>query len=350
VRAIKVQILPDESPERGVVECIPLTSRVESESFLENWENLLSSGAEFSAVNPLFGYVDDSLTAINPDPQFPRTILGVDQHDLFYHLFGRTADCFNLDDEDLDNSGILDRDVSSRRHPRETFVFHVLVTTKRRLLRYVMKLEHMEAGFWTQPKTKVAKMHYPTLSQYGVAFATALILKTAPTATVKSLRLHCLPRSPDPLADGPDESLQPTLRFGLRQVAARLKSLGHHLTCLDLDINNDRRVPVGMTPNEHRTVALPKDFLGRHASNVAQSEESAPSRRPRAIRASGKAELGSEHAFQDDRDENCGDPPSFELGCYARDHDGDASRVFSRLQVLGHGTVGYEERGGGCLG
>jgi hypothetical protein len=123
VRAIKVQILPDESPERGVVECIPLTSRVESESFLENWENHLLSGAEFAAVNPLFGYVDDSPTAINPDPQFSRRILGVDQHDRFYHLFGRTEDCFNLDDEDLDNSGILDRDVSSRRHPRETFVF-----------------------------------------------------------------------------------------------------------------------------------------------------------------------------------------------------------------------------------
>ena len=133
---------------------------------------------------------------------------------------------------------------------REPFVYHVLTSTRHRLLPLVQNLKHMEAGLYPGPQSDWIKKDYDLMSQYGLAFATALILKTAPPSKITSVRVQgVLPlvyHTPglygDPAAAG---------RFLVRNVTARLEHFAHYLTCFELDIDDKRSQPMPMTfPNQ----------------------------------------------------------------------------------------------------
>jgi hypothetical protein len=120
---------------------------------------------------------------------------------------------------------------------REPFVYHILNSTRHRLLPLLKNLKHMEAGLYLGPQSGWSKQDYNTMSQCGLAFATALILKTAPTAKETSLRLLGMPPLLYLMGELPGD-LRRAGRFLIRNITARLEYFGHHLTHFDLGIDN----------------------------------------------------------------------------------------------------------------
>lgn len=206
---------------------LPMPARHHSSRYLVAWENRLIEGAPFAAISPTFGYVDEPNTTTTNPPDFTRENLGVDQDDLFYHLFGMPPS-----DAHHPNSVTFPNDVA-----QEPFVYHVLNSARHRLLPLLGKLNHMEAGLYPGVPSGWSKKDYDIMSQCGLAFATVLILKTAPLVKTTSLRLQGVP-PPVYQMTNVFRGYPSPAGFLLRNITARLEHFGHFLTHFDLGIDN----------------------------------------------------------------------------------------------------------------
>lgn len=239
IKGLRVSIKPvpiRTTKAKLSVNDFPTVWRPGTNMFLHNWEQRLISGAPFAAFSPTYGFVDEPDTTTTLPPTFSRSALGIDQDDLFYHLFGMFS---------TGTPGTISFPNFIAQHP---FIFHVLNTTRHRLLFRLQKLVHMEAGLWPGPNSGWSRKEYDAMSQFGRALSTALILKTAPPDKVTSVRFeHFVAKRS--AVQGYLRPAPEVNKFVIWNIAARLEHYGHHLTNFDLSIDNTLTMP-GFYPNQ----------------------------------------------------------------------------------------------------
>lgn len=228
VRAVRVQILPVPIP-------VPRPSRMrwlggpfepylpdlptDASGFLYFLEQAraqeIQLAANESSAIDTFGYIDDSNTLqhtgrepaqIDRGWQPPRQ---PNEHpdDQYYHLFAPRRHFFQYPEQPPFEWTHL-------------FAKHVLDSMRHRILPSMLSLKHLEGGAWRGPKPDDwTKQQFEFVSQWGLAFANAVILKTSTYERISSLGIRGLPYKGQREQSGWET-------YGVRQVLARVMHFG----------------------------------------------------------------------------------------------------------------------------
>ena len=169
------------SGPRSYTQYLPMPDPILVNTFLINMPDHIKSKLVGTQARILdtYGYVDDgnihSVAVRDPRSSFTCPVPDEHPEDYYYHIFGRAND-----------HGICSRETI------HIWAAHVLDGVRRRSLPHLTNVKHLETGIWPRPPGW-AKREYDYVSQWGLAFANALVLKIGSLGRTTSLSLHQLP-------------------------------------------------------------------------------------------------------------------------------------------------------------